>query len=125
MRISDWSSDVCSSDLLGVRVHTHDIAPALAAIGCYEAREDAVRTVLPGYGERWRFKIAIAGGTQGLINRFRIVAEAPSGDRHEQDMPLDAYLTTVAATNFKQHIRRPTNTSPPQGCTTQAERKKD
>src|SRR3546814_8555548 len=43
---------------LGVRVHTHDIAPALAAIGCYEARDDAVRTVLPGYGEGWKCKIA-------------------------------------------------------------------
>src|SRR3546814_2143695 len=66
LRISDWSSDVCSSDL------------------------PRHRTVLPGYGEGWKFKIAIAGGTQGLINRFRIVAEDPSGDRHEQDLPLDA-----------------------------------
>ncbi len=91
---------------LGVRVHTHDIAPALAAIGCYEARDAAVRTVLPGYGDGWKFKIVIAGGTQGLINRFRIVAEDPSGQRHEQDLPLDAYLTIVAATNFKQRIRK-------------------
>src|SRR3546814_7924987 len=106
MRISDWSSDVCSSDLclilperdssddsavranllaqhLGVRVHTHDIAPALAAIGCYEARDDAVRTVLPGYGEGWKFKIAIAGGTQGLINRFRIRSE-----EHTSETPV-------------------------------------
>src|SRR3546814_12351937 len=80
-------------------------SPALAAIGCYEARDDAVRTVLPGYGEGWKFKIAIAGGTQGLINRFRIVAEDPSGDRHEQDLPLDAYLTIVAATNRSEERR--------------------
>ena len=91
---------------LGVRVHTHDIAPALAAIGCYEARDDAVRSVLPGYGDGWKFKIVIAGGAQGLINRFRIVAEDPSGQRHEQDLPLEAYLTIVAATNFKQRIRK-------------------
>src|SRR3546814_20085192 len=44
--------------------------------------------------------------SQGLINSFRIVAEDPSGDRHEQDLPLDAYLTIVAATNFKQRIRK-------------------
>lgn len=91
---------------LGVRVQTHDIAPALAAIGCYDARDAAVRTVLPGYGDGWKFKIVIAGGMQGLINRFRIVAEEPSGQRHEQDLPLDAYLTIVAATNFKQRIRK-------------------
>jgi len=91
---------------LGVRVHTQDIAPALAAIGCYQARDEAVRQVLPGYGEGWKFKIAIAGGAEGLINRFRIVAEDPSGGRHEAELPLDAYLTIVAATNFKQRIRK-------------------
>lgn len=91
---------------LGVRVYTHDIAPALAAIGCYEARDGAVRKVLPGYGADWKFKIVIAGGTEGLINRFRIVAEDPSGARHEKDLPLEAFLTIVAATNFKQRIRK-------------------
>ncbi|MFZ7096195.1 NAD(+) synthase [Luteimonas dalianensis] len=91
---------------LGVRVHTHDIAPALAAIGCYRARDDAVRTVLPDYGEGWKFKIVIAGGAEGLFNRFRIIAEDPSGARHEHELPLEAYLTIVAATNFKQRIRK-------------------
>ena len=91
---------------LGVRVLSQDIAPALAAIGCYEARDDAVRTVLPAYGADWKFKIVIAGGTEGLINRFRIVAEDPSGTRHERELPLAAYLTIVAATNFKQRIRK-------------------
>jgi NAD+ synthase len=91
---------------LGVRVHTQDIAPALTAIGCYEARDNAVRSVLPEYHEGWKFKIVIAGGAQGLINRFRIVAEDPAGNRHEQDLPLAAYLTIVAATNFKQRIRK-------------------
>ena len=32
---------------LGVRTQTHDIQPALAAIGCYEQRDAAVRRVLP------------------------------------------------------------------------------
>jgi NAD+ synthase len=91
---------------LGVRVETVDIQPALAAIGCYAQRDAAVRRVLPGYGEGWRFKIVIAGGSEGLINRFRIVAEDPDGSVHECDLPLDAYLTIVAATNFKQRIRK-------------------
>ncbi len=91
---------------LGVRVQTHDIAPALAAIGCYEWRDNAVRSVLPNYGEGWKFKIVIAGGAQGLINRFRIIAEDPAGQRHEQDLPLEAYLTIVAATNHKQRLRK-------------------
>jgi NAD+ synthase len=60
---------------LGIRVETVDIAPALAAIGCYRARDEAVRRALPEYGEGWRFKIVIEGGIDGQINRFKLVAK--------------------------------------------------
>jgi NAD+ synthase len=91
---------------LGVRTETVDIAPALAAIGCYRHRDAAVRNALPEYGEGWKFKIVIDGGTEGRINRFRLIAEAPDGVRHERDLALADYLTIVAATNFKQRIRK-------------------
>lgn len=91
---------------LGVRSETIDIAPTLAAIGCYRARDAAVRTVLPDYGDDWKMKIVIDGGTEGRINRFRLIAEAPDGSRHERDLGLSEYLTIVAATNFKQRIRK-------------------
>lgn len=91
---------------LGIRTVTQDIAPALAAIGCYEQRDAAVRRALPGYGEGWRFKIAIDGGIEGRINVFRLVAEAPDGGRHERQLGLADYLQIVAATNFKQRIRK-------------------
>lgn len=91
---------------LGVRVRTVDIAPTLAAIGCYAERDAAVRSVLPDYDESWRFKLVITGGSQGLVNRFRLVARDPEGGDHERELPLDAYLTIVAATNFKQRIRK-------------------
>ncbi|MGY0798295.1 NAD(+) synthase [Lysobacter sp. A286] len=91
---------------LGVRSETIDIAPTLAAIGCYRARDAAVRSVLPDYGDDWKMKIVIDGGTEGRINRFRLIAEAPDGRRHERDLGLSEYLTIVAATNFKQRIRK-------------------
>ncbi len=91
---------------LGVRTETVDIAPALEAIGCYRARDEAVRNAVPGYGEGWKFKIVIAGGVEGLINRFRVIAESPAGERVERDLALADYLTIVAATNFKQRIRK-------------------
>ena len=91
---------------LGVRTETVDIAPALAAIGCYRARDEAVRNTLPEYGEGWKFKIVIDGGTEGRINRFRLVAQSPDGAMHERDLALADYLTIVAATNFKQRIRK-------------------
>jgi len=91
---------------LGLRVETFDIAPVLAAIGCYAARDAAVRAVLPGYDDRWKMKLVIAGGAQGGINRFRLVAQSPDGVMHERELGLGEYLTIVAATNFKQRIRK-------------------
>lgn len=91
---------------LGIRTETVDIAPALEAIGCYRARDAAVRNALPEYGDGWKFKIAIDGGIEGRVNRFRLVAQAPDGTPHECDLALADYLTIVAATNFKQRIRK-------------------
>ncbi|MEN1939567.1 NAD(+) synthase [Luteimonas sp. MJ246] len=91
---------------LGIRVETVDIAPALEAIGCYRERDAAVRRALPDYGEGWRFKIIIDGGTQGRINVFRLVAEDPAGGRHDCVLGLSEYLQIVAATNYKQRIRK-------------------
>ena len=91
---------------LGVRVEAVDIAPALAAIGCYAERDAAVRRALPEYGEGWRFKIVIDGGIEGRINRFRLVAVSPTGENVDRALGLAEYLQIVAATNFKQRIRK-------------------
>jgi NAD+ synthase len=91
---------------LGVRAETFDIAPALAAIGCYAARDAAVRRVLPEYGDDWRMKITIAGGAEGRINHFNLVAQSPDGTLHEKPLGLAEYLPIVAATSFKQRLRK-------------------
>ena len=91
---------------LGIRVETVDIAPALEAIGCYRERDAAVRRVLPDYGAGWRFKIVIDGGTEGRINVFRLVAEDPDGGHHDHVLGLADYLQIVAATNYKQRVRK-------------------
>ena len=94
------------ADHLGIRTETVDIAPTLEAIGCYRARDAAVRNALPEYGDGWKFKIVIDGGIEGRFNRFRLIAESPDGAPHERDLALPDYLTIVAATNFKQRIRK-------------------
>jgi len=91
---------------LGVPCEVHDIAPTLEAIGCYARRDAAVRRVLPGYGDGWRMKIAIRGGTEGQINHFRLIAAAPDGTEHDRPLGLREYLEVVAATSFKQRIRK-------------------
>ncbi len=91
---------------LGIEFTVQNIAPTLDAIGCYEARDDAIRTVLPEYGAGWKNKIVIAGANEGQINHFNLVAKAPDGQMLEVRLPLKAYLTIVAATNHKQRIRK-------------------
>jgi NAD+ synthase len=91
---------------LGVETVTQDIAPALEAIGCYRWRDEAVRRAIPDYGAGWRMKIAISGGLDGRVNSFRIVAESPDGRRVDERLGLRDYLQIVAATNFKQRVRK-------------------
>jgi len=94
------------AETLGVQADTFDIAPALEAIGAYAARDAAVRTVLPEYRNDWKMKLAIAGGSEGAINRFRLVARSPDGALHERELRLHEYLTIVAATSYKQRLRK-------------------
>ncbi len=91
---------------LGVNVERFDIAPALEALGCYSARDDAVRRVLPEYTSAWKMKLSIVGARQGSINRFRLIAEDGAGVQHERELRLNDYLTIVAATSFKQRTRK-------------------
>jgi len=91
---------------LGVRTEKADIAPTLEAIGCYRWRDEAIKRVIPEYDSNWKMKIVIAGGARGQINHFRLIAEGPSGEAVDARLPLNEYLQIVAATNFKQRIRK-------------------
>ncbi len=51
-------------------------------------------------------KLVIGGGAHGAINRFHVVARRPDGTLFERELGLNEYLTIVAATNFKQRIRK-------------------
>jgi NAD+ synthase len=107
----DSSSDSAArgrllAEHLGVQYEVQDIAPTLEAIGCYARRDAAIRRVIPAYDDRWRMKIVIRGGAEGQINRFHIMAVAPDGTQHEEALGLREYLEVVAATNFKQRIRK-------------------
>src|SRR5438132_4099285 len=91
---------------LGIGHEVFDIAPALEALGCYRQRDEAIRRVFPEYGEGWRNKIVIAGGTAGGINFFKLVVASADGAQQDARLPLREYLQIVAATNFKQRVRK-------------------
>lgn len=91
---------------LGIAHEAFDITPALQALGCYRQRDEAIGRVFPGYGEGWKNKIVIAGGTERGINFFKLVVRQPGGGQSEARLPLREYLQIVAATNFKQRVRK-------------------
>jgi NAD+ synthase len=91
---------------LGIEYQVHDIAPALDAIGCYQWRDEAIKATFPEYGEGWKNKIVIAGGDTGHFNHFNLVVQDPQGNLHEKRLDIKNYLQIVAATNFKQRIRK-------------------
>jgi len=91
---------------LGIKYEINDIAPTLEAIGCYKWRDMAIKEAFPEYQETWKNKITITGGTQGGINHFNLVVQRPDGQILEKRLELNAYLQIVAATNFKQRIRK-------------------
>ena len=94
------------AEQLGIPHAVENIQPTLEAIGCYRLRDEAMRAVFPDYGDGWRSKIAITGGAQGRFNYFKLVVQSPDGDLKEARLPLKAYLQIVAATNYKQRIRK-------------------
>jgi NAD+ synthase len=95
------------ADAFAIPTVVENITPILAATRCYERRDDAVRSVIPEFGEGWRFKIvlpSVVGSDRYRL--FSLVAAAPDGRTVEARLPADQYLTIVAATNFKQRTRK-------------------
>ncbi|MGF1761409.1 NAD(+) synthase [Photobacterium sagamiensis] len=94
------------AEQLGIEYELFDIAPTLEAIGCYNQRDQAIRRIFPDYALDWKCKIVISGGQEGQFNHFNLVVETPDGELLKERMGLNEYLQVVAATNYKQRIRK-------------------
>jgi len=94
------------ADGLGLRTAVEDIGPTLAAAGCYRRRDEAVRAVVPEYGDGWRCKIVLPDLVSGSgYALYFVVVQSPSGEERRVRLPLDGYLGVLAATNMKQRVR--------------------
>ena len=93
---------------LGIEYEIFDIAPALAAAGCYERRDAAVRSVFPEFTPDMPWKIVMHGDRldSDALNFFYVVVRTPDGEEHRIRLTSKAYLEIVAATNFKQRTRK-------------------
>jgi NAD+ synthase len=83
------------------------ITTILESVGCYARQAEAIREVIPEFGPGWKSKLALESVLDSKgYNFFHIVAEAPDGARITARASLKAYLGIVAATNFKQRVRK-------------------
>jgi NAD+ synthase len=93
------------ADWLGIRSFVENITPTLQGTGCYSRRDEAIKSVIPAYGPGYKSKIVLPPPGSGY-NIFSVVVEAPDGVQQKARLSHDAYLTIVAATNFKQRVRK-------------------
>jgi NAD+ synthase len=94
-------------DHLGIKTMVEDITPLLDGAGCYRRRDEMIRRVIPHYESDYKCKIVLPGLLQQENYRvFSVVVQSPDGHVTKARLPLEAYHGIVAATNFKQRIRK-------------------
>ena len=70
-------------------------------------RDAAIRSVLPDYGPQHQCKIVLPQlVNDDQLRFFSVIVRSPSGETSEARLPHDAYLAVVAASNFKQRVRK-------------------
>ena len=95
------------SDTFGFDSTVEEIADALEAAGCYRRYDESVRKVVPDYGPGWKSKIVLPSVTESDVLRiYSVVVEDPDGNQSRHRLSTEAYLGIVAATNFKQRVRK-------------------
>ena len=95
------------ADTLGIRTVVEDISLMLETAGCYSRRDAAIRTVFAEYGTGWKSKIVLPNAVEhDGYKLFSLVVESPTGERKRARLTANSYLAILAATNFKQRVRK-------------------
>ena len=95
------------ADSLGIESALEEISPILEAAGCYRRRDDAIRKVCPEYGPGYKSKIVLPSVIDSdKFRLYSVVVLAPDGTRTRDRLTPESYLGIVAATNFKQRVRK-------------------
>ena len=96
-----------AADAIGIQTGLEDVTPALEGAGCYRRQEEAIRSVVPEYGAGWKCKLVLPSILDGeRLNVTRLTVQTPAGETQTVRLTAQAYLQLVAATNFKQRIRK-------------------
>lgn len=94
---------------LGIEAIVENISPALDGLGCYRRQAEAIRTVVPEYGDGWKCKLVLPSILESdRMNITRLTVQNPAGEVSTVRLTPSAYLQIVAATNYKQRVRKMT-----------------
>ena len=97
----------CLGNHLGMKTLVEDITPILEGAACYQRRDAMIRMVIPHYTSAYQCKIVLPSLlSQDSYRLFSVVVQSPDGQGTKARLPLEAYQGIVAATNFKQRIRK-------------------
>lgn len=95
------------AESLGIQTKLENITPILSAAGCYQRRDDAIKSVIPAHTESYKSKIVLSDViAKDQYATFSVVVEAPDGVQTRARLTHRAYLEIVAATNLKQRTRK-------------------
>jgi NAD+ synthase len=94
------------ADHLGIETIVEDITGALDALGCYRRRDEMIRRVIREFGPDYKCKIVLPNLDQNSYRIFSVVAQSPDGREIKARLTPEAYRGVVAATNFKQRVRK-------------------
>ncbi|HLK48877.1 MAG TPA: NAD(+) synthase [Bryobacteraceae bacterium] len=92
---------------LEIRSEVEDISPILDGTRAYQRRDQAIREVVPEYGEGYRCKIVLPNLVDAdRYSIFFVVVRAPDARMKTVRLTASASRGIVAATNCKQRSRK-------------------
>jgi NAD+ synthase len=94
---------------LGIATIIEDVTAALIGVGCYARQDEAIRSVFPEYdaSKGYSSKLTLPSILESdRLNVFQLTIRTPLGETHTSRMQPAAYRQLVAATNFKQRLRK-------------------
>jgi len=92
---------------LGIRVEQRDITAILEAVGCYNYRDEAIKSVVDEYEPDYKCKIVLPSILENeRYSLFSVIVQSPEGVETKARLTSKAYLQIVAASNFKQRVRK-------------------
>ena len=96
------------ADQFGVKAITENITEALQGFGCYQRRDEAVKTVLPEYDPKY-YKMKIGIRSSGLFTNlpplFSVTIVDSKGNEQSKRVPAPELRQIEAASNLKQRCR--------------------